>query len=72
MSKNCTVENFVSFASDFSIGEIECQSEYSKRRQSDAQYDKIDEVKEVIAELKSQVFELKKNQIYADSIYRFP
>ena len=37
----------------------------------DAQYDKIDEVEEAIADLKSQVYELKKNQIDADSIYGF-
>ena len=32
-----------------------------------SQYDKIDEVEEAIADLKSQVYELKKNQIDADS-----
>ena len=37
----------------------------------DAQYDRIDEVEETRAELKSQIYELKKNQIDADSIYRF-
>ena len=37
----------------------------------DTQYDKIDEVEETMAELKSQIYELKKNQIDADSIYRF-
>ena len=37
----------------------------------DAQYDKIDEVEETMAELKSQIYELKKNQIDADSIYGF-
>ena len=37
----------------------------------DTQYDKIDEVEEAIADLKSQVYELKKNQIDADSIYGF-
>ena len=41
------------------------------QRRLDAQYDKIDEVEEAIAELKSQIYELKKNQIDADSIYRF-
>ena len=37
----------------------------------DAQYDRIDEVEETRAELKSQIYELKKNQIDADSIYGF-
>lgn len=37
----------------------------------DAQYDKIDEVEVAITGLKSQIYELKKNQIDADSIYRF-
>ena len=37
----------------------------------DAQYDRIDEVEETMAELKSQIYELKKNQIDADSIYGF-
>ena len=41
------------------------------QRRLDVQYDKIDEVEEAIAELKSQIYELKKNQIDADSIYRF-
>ena len=41
------------------------------QRRLDIQYDKIDEVEEVIADLKSQVYELKKNQIDADSIYGF-
>lgn len=41
------------------------------QRRLDAQYDKIDEVEETMAELKSQIYELKKNQIDADSIYRF-
>ena len=41
------------------------------QRRLDTQYDKIDEVEEAIAELKSQVYELKKNQIDADSIYSF-
>ena len=36
-----------------------------------AQYDRIDEVEETMTELKSQIYELKKNQIDADSIYRF-
>ena len=40
-------------------------------RRLDIQYDKIDEVEDAIADLKSQVYELKKNQIDADSIYRF-
>ena len=37
----------------------------------DAQYDRIDEVEETMTELKSQIYELKKNQIDADSIYGF-
>jgi len=37
------------------------------QRRLDTQYDKIDEVEEAIADLKSQVYELKKNQIDADS-----
>ena len=41
------------------------------QRRLDAQYDKIDEVEETMAELKSQIYELKKNQIDADSIYGF-
>ena len=41
------------------------------QRRLDAQYDRIDEVEETMAELKSQIYELKKNQIVADSIYRF-
>ena len=41
------------------------------QRRLDIQYDKIDEVEETIADLKSQVYELKKNQIDADSIYGF-
>ena len=41
------------------------------QRRLDTQYDKIDEVEEAIADLKSQVYELKKNQIDADSIYGF-
>lgn len=41
------------------------------QRRLDIQYDKIDEVEEAIADLKSQVYELKKNQIAADSIYGF-
>ena len=41
------------------------------QRRLDAQYDKIDEVEVAITELKSQIYELKKNQIDADSIYRF-
>ena len=36
-----------------------------------AQYDRIDEVEETMTELKSQIYELKKNQIDADSIYGF-
>lgn len=43
---------------------------YWKRKQN-AQYDRIDEVEETMAELKSQIYELKKNQIDADSIYGF-
>ena len=38
---------------------------------TDIHYDKIDEVEDAIADLKSQVYELKKNQIDADSIYGF-
>ena len=41
------------------------------QRRLDTQYDKIDEVEEAIADLKSQVYELKKNQIDTDSIYGF-
>lgn len=41
------------------------------QRRLDAQYDKIDEIEEAISDLKSQIYELKKNQINADSIYRF-
>ena len=41
------------------------------QRRLDTQYDKIDEVEETMAELKSQIYELKKNQIDADSIYGF-
>ena len=41
------------------------------QRRLDAQYDRIDEVEEAIADLKSQIYELKKNQIDADSIYGF-
>ena len=37
----------------------------------DAQYDRIDEVEETMTELKSQIYELKKNQIDADNIYGF-
>lgn len=37
----------------------------------DAQYDRIDKVEETMAELKSQIYELKINQIDADSIYGF-
>ncbi len=37
----------------------------------DAQYDRIDEVEETMTELKSQIYELKKNQIDADGIYGF-
>ena len=39
------------------------------QRRLDAQYDRIDEVEETMAELKSQIYELKKNQIDADSIW---
>lgn len=41
------------------------------QRRLDTRYDKIDEVEEAIADLKSQVYELNKNQIDADSIYGF-
>ena len=41
------------------------------QRRLDTQYDKIYEVEEAIADLKSQVYELNKNQIDADSIYGF-
>ena len=41
------------------------------QRRLDAQCDRIDEVEETMAELKSQIYELKKNQIDADSIYGF-
>ena len=41
------------------------------QRRLDAQYDRIDEAEETMAELKSQIYELKKNQIDADSIYGF-
>ena len=33
------------------------------QRRLDAQYDRIDEMEETMAELKSQIYELKKNQI---------
>ena len=33
------------------------------QRRLDAQYDRIDEVEETMAELKSQIYELKKNQM---------
>ena len=36
------------------------------QRRLDAQYDKIDEVEETMAELKSQIYELKKNQTDAE------
>lgn len=36
------------------------------QRRLDTQYDKIDEVEEAIADLKSRVYELKKNQIDAE------
>lgn len=41
------------------------------QRRLDAQYDRIDEVEETMIEPKSQIYELKKNQIDADSIYGF-
>ena len=41
------------------------------QRRLDAQYDRIDEVEETMTELKSQIYELKKNQIDADNIYGF-
>ena len=41
------------------------------QRRLDAQYDRIDKVEETMTELKSQIYELKKNQIDADSIYGF-
>ena len=41
------------------------------QRRLDAQYDRIDEVEETMTEPKSQIYELKKNQIDADSIYGF-
>ena len=41
------------------------------QRRLDTQYDRIDEVEETMTELKSQIYELKKNQIDADSIYGF-
>lgn len=41
------------------------------QRRLDAQYDRIDEVEETMTELKPQIYELKKNQIDADSIYGF-
>ena len=41
------------------------------QRRLDAQYDKINEVEETMTELKSQIYELKKNKIDADSIYGF-
>ena len=41
------------------------------QRRLDAQYDRIDEGEETMTELKSQIYELKKNQIDADSIYGF-
>ena len=53
----------ISFWDDKKISDLQ--------RRLDAQYDRIDEVEETMAELKSQIYELKKNQIDADSIYRF-
>ena len=41
------------------------------QRRLDVQYDRIDEVEETMTELKSQIYELKKNQIDADRIYGF-
>ena len=40
------------------------------QRRLDTQYDKINEVEEAIADLKSQVYELKKNQIDGYSLCR--
>ena len=57
------VEFKISFLDDKKISDLQ--------RRLDTQYDKIDEVEEAIADLKSQVYELKKNQIDADSIYGF-
>ena len=50
---------------------VVCCTLFSLKRRLDAQYDRIDEVEETMAELKSQIYELKKNQIDADSIYGF-
>lgn len=50
---------------------VVCCTLFSLKRRLDAQYDRIDEVEETMAELKSQIYELKKNEIDADSIYGF-
>lgn len=50
---------------------VVCCTLFSLQRRLDAQYDRIDEVEETMTELKSQIYELKKNQIDADSIYGF-
>ena len=58
--------------SDLDVTDIHYDKKISDlQRRLDTQYDKIDEVEEAIADLKSQVYELKKNQIDADSIYGF-
>ena len=53
----------ISFWDDKKISDLQ--------RRLDAQYDRIDEVEETMTEPKSQIYELKKNQIDADSIYGF-
>ena len=50
---------------------VVCCTLFSLQRRLDAQYDRIDEVEETMAELKSQIYGLKKNEIDADSIYGF-
>ena len=45
----------ISFLDDKKISDLQ--------RRLDAQYDRIDEVEETMTELKSQIYELKKNQM---------
>lgn len=45
----------ISFWDDKKISDLQ--------RRLDAQYDRIDEVEETMTELKSQIYELKKNQM---------
>lgn len=41
------------------------------QRRLDSQYDTIDETEHAIEEVKTQIFDLKKSSIFADSIYEF-